>query len=223
VVGDQIYPLDSLKETVRLGAGLTAEKQLDDDVQERALAALQALLRAPRGMPKVGARRRHQRAARGQELGAVPAQGRSGARFPIEVIPGREEARLIYLGVVHSLPLVRAQPPRGGHRRRVDRVHHRAEAEARAMESLYMGCVSYTRASSRRADRQEVDEARELAAREQVQTIAARFEKRAGRRRWAPRAPRARSPRSCRRTAGRAGITAAGLEWLREELLAAGD
>ena len=25
--------------------------------------------------------------------------------FPIEIIPGREEARLIYLGVVHSLPL----------------------------------------------------------------------------------------------------------------------
>ena len=30
VVEDQIYPLDSLKETVRLGAGLTPDKFLDE-------------------------------------------------------------------------------------------------------------------------------------------------------------------------------------------------
>ena len=33
VVGDQIYPLDSLREPVRLGAGLDEEKQLDPAVQ----------------------------------------------------------------------------------------------------------------------------------------------------------------------------------------------
>ncbi len=40
VVDDQLYPMDALKETVRLGSGLTAEKQLDAHTQERALAAL---------------------------------------------------------------------------------------------------------------------------------------------------------------------------------------
>src|SRR5262249_61185437 len=40
VVGDQIYPLDSLREPVRLGAGLTKEKRLDEAAQERALACL---------------------------------------------------------------------------------------------------------------------------------------------------------------------------------------
>jgi exopolyphosphatase/guanosine-5'-triphosphate,3'-diphosphate pyrophosphatase len=40
VVGEQVYPMDSLKETVRLGAGLTLEKKLDEETQERALAAL---------------------------------------------------------------------------------------------------------------------------------------------------------------------------------------
>ena len=30
VVGDQIYPLDSLREPVRLGAGLNREKRLDE-------------------------------------------------------------------------------------------------------------------------------------------------------------------------------------------------
>ena len=30
VVGDQLYPLDSLREPIRLGAGLNREKRLDD-------------------------------------------------------------------------------------------------------------------------------------------------------------------------------------------------
>ncbi|WP_338092928.1 hypothetical protein [Chromobacterium amazonense] len=40
VVDDQLYALDVMKETVRLGAGLTAEKNLDEDTQQRALACL---------------------------------------------------------------------------------------------------------------------------------------------------------------------------------------
>lgn len=40
VVENQIYPLDTLKEPVRLASGLTAEKQLDEFAQERALEAL---------------------------------------------------------------------------------------------------------------------------------------------------------------------------------------
>src|SRR5687767_15850019 len=38
VVGDQIYPLDSLRDPVRPGAGLDAQKMLDAASQERALA-----------------------------------------------------------------------------------------------------------------------------------------------------------------------------------------
>jgi exopolyphosphatase/guanosine-5'-triphosphate,3'-diphosphate pyrophosphatase len=40
VVEDQLYPLDAMKETVRLGAGLTADKYLDDVTQEKALACM---------------------------------------------------------------------------------------------------------------------------------------------------------------------------------------
>ena len=40
VDGDQVYPLDSMKETVRLATGLTAERTLDAAAQERALKAL---------------------------------------------------------------------------------------------------------------------------------------------------------------------------------------
>jgi len=38
VVGEQIYPLDSLREAVRLGAGLGDDKRLDEDSQARASA-----------------------------------------------------------------------------------------------------------------------------------------------------------------------------------------
>ena len=38
VAGDQLYPLDMLKETVRLAGGLTKNKELDDAAQQRALA-----------------------------------------------------------------------------------------------------------------------------------------------------------------------------------------
>ena len=41
VVEDQIYPLDSLREPVRLAAGLSADKRLDELSQQRALETLQ--------------------------------------------------------------------------------------------------------------------------------------------------------------------------------------
>ena len=40
VDGNQIYPLDGLKESVRLAAGLTAGKILDSAAQERGIVAL---------------------------------------------------------------------------------------------------------------------------------------------------------------------------------------
>ena len=46
VVDDQIYPLDSLREPVRLAAGITPDKKLDEASQQRALDALEPLRRA---------------------------------------------------------------------------------------------------------------------------------------------------------------------------------
>ena len=43
VVDGQIYPLDTLREMVRLGAGLTAEKRIDRATQARALEALERI------------------------------------------------------------------------------------------------------------------------------------------------------------------------------------
>ena len=65
--------------------------------------------------------------------------------FPIEVIAGREEARLIYLGASHDAP---AMP---GNRLVVDIGGGSTEFiigsgfQPKLMESLYIGCVSHSR------------------------------------------------------------------------------
>jgi len=52
VFGDQVYPLDSLREPVRLGAGLDKDKRIDDETQERALACLKRFGERLRGLDK---------------------------------------------------------------------------------------------------------------------------------------------------------------------------
>src|SRR5258708_4761273 len=179
VDGEQIYPLDSIKETVRLGNGLTADKQLDTETQDRALAALKRFAERLAGMPRGAVRAVGTNALR-VARNAAPFIRRAEATlgFPIEVIPGREEARLIYMGVVHSLPLL------GQNRLVVDIGGGSTEfiignkLRPKAMESLYMGCVSFTARffPGGHIEKKAFKQA-ELAAREEVQTIATRFEK----------------------------------------------
>jgi len=95
----------------------------------------------------------------------------------------------------------------------------------KVMESLYMGCVSYSRRyfPDGRVDKRSL-KAAELAAREQVQTIVARFEK-AGWKEAVGSSGTARALSEAMVASGFAdqGITDQGLEWLRERLLEAGD
>ena len=176
VVDDQIYPLDSLKETVRLGSGLTEDKQLDSLAQDRAIAALKRFSERLAGMPREAVRVVGTNALRvAKNVGPFLRRAESTLGFPIEIIPGREEARLIYMGVVHSLPM-------SAHNRLVVDIGGGStefiignKLKAKAMESLYMGCVSYTQRyfPDGRFDKKAFKRA-ELAARAQVQTIAAR-------------------------------------------------
>ena len=50
VVDAQIYPLDAVREVVRLGAGLTAEKRIDRASQAAALEALAKFAERLRGL-----------------------------------------------------------------------------------------------------------------------------------------------------------------------------
>lgn len=145
VVGAQIYPLDAVREVVRLGAGLTAEKRIDRATQAAALEALAKFAERLRGFPRPAVRAVGTNALRvAKNSGAFLREARAALGFPIEVISGREEARLIYLGVAHALPAA-------AHRRLVVDVGGGSTEfiigtgfEPQLTESLYMGCVSYS-------------------------------------------------------------------------------
>src|SRR5204863_1569954 len=145
VVDGQIYPLDALREVLRLGARLTAEQRIDRGSQAQALETLARFAERLRGFPRQAVRAVGTNALR---IAKNSPQFRREARqvlgFPIEVISGREEARLIYLGVSHSLPASAAK------RLVVDIGGGSTEliigtgVEPQLTESLYMGCLSYS-------------------------------------------------------------------------------
>src|SRR5258705_1843592 len=105
VVDGQIYPLDAVREVVRLGAGLTAEKRIDRATQARALDSLAKFAERLRGFSRQAVRVVGTNALRvAKNSPQFLREARATLGFPIEVIPGREEARLIYLGVANSMP-----------------------------------------------------------------------------------------------------------------------
>ena len=172
--GTQVYPLDSLKETVRLASGLTREKTLDAESQQRAIATLERFgdrLRsfAPHTVRAVATNTL--RVAKNARAFLVRAEEALG--FPIEVIAGREEARLIYTGVANTASL------KGGSTLVVDIGGGSTEFiigeghEPRLMESLFMGCVGYSLRffPGGEIDKQSMKQA-ELAAQKELEVIA---------------------------------------------------
>ena len=97
--------IDYLKETVRLGAGLDANGLLTDDAGARGLACLAGFAQRLQGFTASQVRAvatQTLREARNRDAFLLGAQAVLG--FPIEVISGREEARLIYAGVARLQP-----------------------------------------------------------------------------------------------------------------------
>ncbi|WP_296749698.1 exopolyphosphatase [Thiobacillus sp.] len=173
IVGNQIYPLDGLKETVRLAAGLTPDKRLDAASQQRALEALARFGERLRGFEPDAVRAVATNTLRVAKNGpAFLSQAEAALGFPIEIIAGREEARLIYLGVAHTLPNQRIRhlvvDIGGGS---TEFIIGR-DIQPLQLESLYMGCVSYSLRffPDGRIDKRGMKEA-ELAARRELQTI----------------------------------------------------
>src|SRR3954447_24408146 len=178
VVDGQIYPLDAVREVVRLGAGLTADKRIDRATQAAALETLAKFAERLRGFPRQAVRVVGTNALRvAKNSSAFLREARAVLGFPIEVISGREEARLIYLGVAHSMPVVTAGS--AVKRRLVVDVGGGSTEfiigtglEPQLTESLYMGCVSY---SLKYFPEGRIDKARmkaaELAARQELAGI----------------------------------------------------
>ena len=177
IVANQIYPLDGLKESVRLAAGLTADKLLDSAAQQRGLEALARFAERLRDFDKGAVRAVATNTLRVAKNSAqFLEKAESALGFPIEVIAGREEARLIYLGVAHTL----ARPETrqlvvdigGGSTEFIIGQN----LDPIRLESLYMGCVSFSLRffPDGRVDKRSFKEA-ELAARRELQTIVHEF------------------------------------------------
>lgn len=171
--GDQIYALDNLKEAVRLAAGLSADRHLDAAAQARGLAALRKFGERLRGFQGEEVRAVATNTLRvAKNAAAFLEQAEEALGFPIEVISGREEARLIYLGVAHTLP----DP---GHKQLVFDIGGGSTEfiigrgfEPIVLESLYMGCVTYSLRyfPDGRIDKTGLREA-ELAAKKELDTM----------------------------------------------------
>jgi exopolyphosphatase/guanosine-5'-triphosphate,3'-diphosphate pyrophosphatase len=176
-LGDQIRPVDQIKETVRLAAGLGEGGVLTQAAQDRAVVALQRFgerLRAfgPDTVRAVATNTF--RVARDALEFLERAQHALG--FPIEVIAGREEARLIYLGAAHALPA-------DGRRRLVIDIGGGSTEcivgtnyVSEILESVPVGCVSLSQRffPGGAVDRAAFDAAL-LACRDALSPLAARY------------------------------------------------
>ena len=141
----QLTIIDGVRETVRLAEGLSPLGGLSHDACDRALECLSRFGERLRAMNV----RRVRTAGtstfrRAHDLASFMADANARLGFPIEVISGVEEARLIYSGVSHSLP------PSEGRRLVVDIGGGSTELvlgqadRPEVMQSLRLGCVLMT-------------------------------------------------------------------------------
>jgi len=225
IVDDQVYPLDGLKEPVRLAAGLGVNKLLDGASQQRGLAALSLFGERLRGFAPECVRAVATNTLRvAKNAHVFLAQAEEALGFPIEVIAGREEARLIYVGVAHTLPHPRRQQlvvDIGGGSTEFIIGKNFKPLE---LESLYMGCVGFSlrHFPDGRVDKRAMKEA-ELAARSELQAIVHHYRE-VG---WTDAVGSSGTAKALcdlieERGISRGEITAEGLAVLREELIRAG-
>ncbi len=139
----ELRPIDMLAERVQLGAGLS-DGRLSQDAIERGLACLSRFAQMLSGNPPERIRvvgTNALRKAKNRREFTDPAEAILGV--PVDVVYGREEARLIYLGVAHTLAddeVSRLVVDIGGGSTEFI-IGQRFEPIR--LESLQLGCVSY--------------------------------------------------------------------------------
>lgn len=219
----EVKKVASMSEKVQLAAGLDENKNLTEAAQQRGLACLARFVGR---LSSVQANR--------MRIVATNAlrQAKNGHEFiqkaaeilpkPIEIIAGREEARLIYLGVSHTMA-------NSGRRLVIDigggstELIIGEEFEPIHTESLQMGCVAFTKAyfSEGEINQKSFDRA-VVAARKELSGIANTY-KTAG---WDTVVGSSGTIKACRQITVNMGwsdekenLTREGLEKLKEKLL----
>ncbi len=142
---EQLVIVDRMRDTVRLGGGLLADKTLSPEAQERALDTLSKMGQRLRTLPHNAVRAVGTNTMRQiRDGGAFLKAAEEALGHPIEIISGREEARLVYLGVAHGLAAAdqtRLVVDIGGGSTELILGEGLVTRER---ESLFMGCVNMT-------------------------------------------------------------------------------
>ena len=101
---ERLQVVDRIKEMVRLASGLDDRNCLTEESMSTAMSCLERFGQRLREIPQIDIRavgtNTLRVAVNGDEF---LQQGRQALGHPIEIISGQEEARLIYLGVAHSV------------------------------------------------------------------------------------------------------------------------
>jgi exopolyphosphatase/guanosine-5'-triphosphate,3'-diphosphate pyrophosphatase len=141
----QLVVIDRLREPVQLAAGLDDDGHLDKEAMNRALACLKRFGQRISDMHADAVRVVGTSALRRTRRRQVFLErARDALGHPVEIVAGREEARLIYAGVSQSLP------SENGNRLVVDIGGGSTElivgrgAEPVELESVNLGCVVMT-------------------------------------------------------------------------------
>ena len=169
----QLQVVDSIKEMVRFAAGLDDKKYLDEASRQRALSCLSKFGERLRGFSAEQVRAVATNTFRvAKNIAEFIPQAEAALGFPIEIIAGREEARLIYTGVVHTLP------PNGDKMLVVDIGGGSTEfvigsdIQPMRTESLPLGCVTYSMRFFQNKIDEKVFQTAITAARTEIQRIA---------------------------------------------------
>ncbi len=138
--------VDRVKEMVRLNAGLDDSGNLDQESQQRALECLDRFSQRLRNIPPPQVRAVGTNTFRAaQNAVEFLSRAEEALGHEISIVAGHEEARLVYLGAAFSLE------SSGKQRLVIDIGGGSTELivgmgyQSITMDSLYMGCVSYSR------------------------------------------------------------------------------
>ena len=206
VEGDQIYRLDTWRETLRFGAGLDTHGRIKPAAMKAALECLARFRERLSGLHPSAVRAVATNTFRvAKNAREFLPQAERALGFPIDVIGGHEEARLIYLGVAHELP------PSTAPRLVIDIGGGSTEfiigrgLEPERLESLKIGCVEHDAAllpATASSPRRRFDAA-ETAARVEIEAIAREFGPQHWREAYASSGTAPRSPKFSSRTDSR--------------------
>ncbi len=141
----RIEIIDREKEMVQIARGLNKTGELDKHAKERALSCLRRFAERLREIPAAQVRAVGTKALRAaRNSNAFLQQANEALGCPIQIISGYEEARLVYSGLAHSVVNdrdLRLVIDIGGGSTEfiIGKAQH-----PRLMESLGIGCVTYT-------------------------------------------------------------------------------